>query len=131
MEKEKKQRCAWELVDLDYVVRVDVRKAQNPWDEDVDFEPLEARFVTAGAPVQDLPLISAVPCPDSIELIVLHAKLLLDGLCTARVRGEAEDIEVLVRITSEYVGVCVFHHSGSPLAGDLSRVCRVYMPSLR
>lgn len=108
MEKEKGQRYAREPVHLDYVVRMDVGKVQNPWYEDVDLEPLKAGFVTVGAPVQDLPSVIGIPCPDSVELVVLTAKSSLDCLRAAWVRGEAKDIEVLTQTVDKRVDVCAF-----------------------
>ena len=131
VEKEKGQRRAGKLVDLDYVVRVDVWKVHNPWNEDVDLEPLKLGFGAIGAPIQDLVPMSRVPRPDGVKSIVFCAELSLDGLCAARVSGEAKDIEVLVSTTSEYAGVYAFRHNDTPLAGDLCRVCRVYTPSPR
>jgi len=95
MEEEKKQGRAGELSDLDYVVRVDAGKVQDSWYEDVDLETLEARFVTIGAPEQDLPPVSGVLRLYSVEAAVFLAKSSLDGLCTARVRGEAKDVKIL------------------------------------
>jgi len=74
---------------------MDGGKVHNPWNEDVDLEPPEAGFVAIGAPVQDPPPVIGVPRSDSVEPIVPPAKLLLDGLCTAGIRGDAKDIEVL------------------------------------
>ena len=120
-----------ELIDLDYVLRVDVGKVQNPWYEDVDLEPLEAGFVAICAPVQDPPPICGVLRPDGVESVVFLAKLSLDGLCTARERGEAKDVKVLIQTVSEHADVCAFLHSSTPLVGDPRRVCRVCTPSLQ
>jgi len=95
VEKEKDQGCAGELVDLDYVVRVDVGEVHDSWYEDVDLEPLEAGFVATGVPVQDFPPVSGVLRPYSVEAVVFLAKSSLDGLCTTWESGEAKDVKVL------------------------------------
>jgi len=96
MEKEKCQRRAGEPVNLDYEVWVDIGKVQSPWYEDVDFEPLEAGFVAVGAPVQNFPLIFAVPRPHGEETVVVLAKVSLDSLRAAPIRCEAKNVEVLI-----------------------------------
>ena len=108
MENEKRERQAGELVDLDYVVRMDVRKIQNPWYKDVDLEPLETGLVATGAPVQDLVSIFGVSRLDGVETVVLLAESSLDGLGTAGVRGDTKDIEVLARAVGGCAGVCAF-----------------------
>jgi len=95
MEKEKDDRYAWELVDIDKVVWVDVGEVHNSWYEDIDLEPLETGLVAVGAPVQDVPVISGVPRPHGIEAVVFLAKSSLDGFRATPVRGEAKDVKVL------------------------------------
>ena len=108
VQNEKRKRCAGELVDLDHVVRMDERKIQNTWYEDVDLEPLETRLVATGAPVQDPVQILGVFRLDSVETIVFLAESLLDGLRTARVGGDTKDVEVLVRAVGGRVDVHMF-----------------------
>lgn len=95
MKDKKVERGARESGDIDYVVRVDFRKVQIPWYENVDLELLEAGSVTVIVPPQHLPRIIAVPSPDGVEVVVCLTKVSLDGLCTTWVRGEAKDVKVL------------------------------------
>ena len=108
VENEKRKRQAGEPVDLDYIVRMDVRKIQNPWYKDVDLEPLETGFVTTGVRVQDPVPIVGVSRLDSVEIIVFLAESSLDGLRTARVRGDTKDIEVLIRVVDGRADVRTF-----------------------
>jgi hypothetical protein len=68
VQKEKSKGGTGELVDLDYVVWGDFRKADLAWHENVN---LEIGFITASVPVQFPPLISGVLCRDSVETVVL------------------------------------------------------------
>jgi hypothetical protein len=90
------KRGAGNSVGLGYEVWGDVGKVHNSRDEDVDLDAPETGLVTACVPVQHFPVIPPVPCRASVEAVVFLAKLLLDGLRTAWISGEAKDVKILI-----------------------------------
>lgn len=98
VKKEEVKRSGGEFAKVDDVAWVNVGKVKNAWHEDIDLEPFIAFWVVIGVPPepQYIPRIIGVLGRCSVKLIVCLAKLFLDALCAALIRGETKDVKILM-----------------------------------